>query len=80
MNQLHGNLDLYSNSPLMYWYESNQYIDECYVKVWRRGREFIGYLHMPDYSMIEQLDLRYVGFGDMQWIEERGDRHVQDAN
>lgn len=55
---------------MIYWFESKQYIDVCHVKVWRRGREFIGYLQMPDYPTIEQLDLRYFGVGHIDWLYE----------
>lgn len=59
----------YAESPLLYWYESKGATTGQYVAVWRIGRQFIGYLYDPPYNVIERYDLRFVGYGDIDFIE-----------
>ena len=62
-------VDMYNESPHLYWYESRGAPTGQYVAVWRIGRQFLGYLYEPDYQVIDRFDMRFVGYGDMSFIE-----------
>lgn len=63
-------IDMYNEAPTMYWYETKHNTEGQYVLSWRLGRQFAGFLKEPEYHTIDRYKLKFVGVGDITYIEE----------
>lgn len=62
--------DNYNDIPEFYWFMTRSNNCDEDVSFWSCGGKYVGFGEDPDDSIVYRYNLRYVGFGDMDWISK----------